>query len=209
MTEISQESIARLGNSLQRRMPLSFRSARHGLMNRPKLVHVLAFELMTRTSRPLLGLLFSLGLLLIKSLAMPPWCGLPEGHSRWAAACPVAIEMSSLPTKFGSMASGLRNMTSLMRSSGNLLRRLVINHGRATDRLGRTQKKGFSRNSQASRRDASAGVARLHALERSSRLAQYERLVALGDRGQLAASRGTWEQSRGPREPSGGPGLLG
>ena len=39
-------------------------------MNRPKLVHVLAFELMTRTSRPLLGLLFSLGLLLIKSLAM-------------------------------------------------------------------------------------------------------------------------------------------
>lgn len=70
MTEISQESIARLGNSLQRRMPLSFRSARHGLMNRPKLVHVLAFELMTRTSRPLLGLLFSLGLLSIKSLAM-------------------------------------------------------------------------------------------------------------------------------------------
>ena len=50
-------------------------------------------------------------------------------------------ETSSLPTKFGSMASGLINMTSRMRSSENLLRRLAIGRRLIANRLGRTQKR--------------------------------------------------------------------
>jgi hypothetical protein len=45
-------------------------AARHPLPNRPRLLHVLDFGPMARTSRPLLGLLFLLGLLSIKSFAM-------------------------------------------------------------------------------------------------------------------------------------------